>query len=131
MATTIEDIDRRVIALERAQTAAGGALDRIDRKVDHASERVSVLDAKVDAMHRIIAESEARTAKRIMESELRIGAKVAESEQRLENRLAGIEHSLDGVEHRLDGKIDRVLDVLNERFNEMMTALDGLTNPPK
>jgi hypothetical protein len=118
MASTLDDLDRRVTALERSHTAAGGALDRIDRKADHVTERVSALEAKVDTMHRVIAESEVRTAKHIEDSEVRLGAKVAETEQRLENRLSGVE-----------SKIDRVVDLLDERFDAVMTALDRPKNP--
>lgn len=97
---TIED---RVTALELAQSATGDAIARVDRKVDRLAE-------KVDAMHRVIAESEVRLR-------MELGGKIAAVEQRLSDRIGATER--------------RFVDLLNERFDAVMVALDRFQNPPR
>jgi hypothetical protein len=92
MALTLEDHERRITALELAQSATGDALTRLDRKVDRVTTRV-------DALHHVTAEL------------------IAESEQRLADRIGTTER--------------RFTDLLNERFDAVMVALDRFTNPPK
>jgi hypothetical protein len=83
MAATVEDLDRRVTALELAQSARG----------ENALAR---LEGKVEALHRVTAEM------------------IAESEQRLSDRI----NSTEG----------RFVDLLNERFDAVMAALDRPKN---
>jgi hypothetical protein len=86
---SLEDLERRVIALERATER--------DRSVERA-------------VAEIVAESEKRLADRMAASELRMDAKFTALEKRLDDRVTGAER--------------RMVDVLNERFDAVMTALD-------
>jgi hypothetical protein len=114
MALTLEDHERRIAALELAQSATGDALTRLDRKVDR-------LTARVDALHHVtaelIAESDRANAKLIAESEQRLTDRINSIEQRLTDRIGSTER--------------RFTDLLNERFDAVMVALDRFTNPPK
>jgi hypothetical protein len=107
-------IEDRVTDLELAQSATRDAIARVDRKVDRLAE-------KVDAMHRVIAESEVRLRTelggKIADVELRLGGKIAAVEQRLGDRIGATER--------------RFVDLLNERFDAVMIALDRLQNPPR
>jgi len=104
--TTLEDLDRRVTALELglAQSA----------KTENALGR---LDQKVDAMHRVIAESDARTGEKLAD----LQADLRATQQRLETRIS---EEVRGAERRM-------VDTLNERFDGVMAALDRFANPPK
>jgi hypothetical protein len=93
MPVTIEDLDRRVAALELAQSA----------RSENALVR---LEQKVDAIPRAVAEL------------------VAASEQRTQAEIGRLDDRI-GVTER------RFTDLLNERFDAIMTALDRLANPPK
>jgi hypothetical protein len=90
-------IEDRATDLELAQSATSDAIARVDRKVDRLAE-------KVDAMHRVIAESEVRLR-------TQLGANIAEVEQRLADRIGA--------------------DLLNDRFDAVMVALDQFQNPPR
>jgi hypothetical protein len=103
MALTLEDHERRIAALELAQSATGDALTRLDRKVDR-------LTARVDALHHV-------TAELIAESDQANARLIAESEQRLTDRIGATER--------------RFTDLLNERFDAVMVALDRSANPPR
>jgi hypothetical protein len=103
MALTLEDHERRIAALELAQSATGDAFTRLDRKVDR-------LTARVDALHHV-------TAELIAESDQANAKLIGESEQRLTDRIGATER--------------RFTDLLNERFDAVMVALDRPTNPPK
>jgi hypothetical protein len=104
---TIED---RVSDLELAQSATGDAIARVDRKVDRLAE-------KVDAMHGVIAESEVRLRTEIAAVEQRLEGKIAAVEQRIGDRIGATER--------------RFVDLLNERFDAVMVALDRFQNPPR
>jgi hypothetical protein len=114
MVLTLEDHERRIAALEVAQSTAGDGLTRLDRKVDR-------LTARVDALHHVtaelIAESEQRQAARVDALRQATVELIAGSEQRLTDRIGTTER--------------RFTDLLNERFDAMMVALDRFTNPPK
>jgi hypothetical protein len=107
MALTLEDHERRITALELSRSATGDALTR---KVDR-------LTARVDALHHVTAEL------------------IAESEQRTKAQIERLSDRIDATEQRLSDRIGaterRFTDVLNERFDAVMVALDGFTNPPK
>jgi hypothetical protein len=103
MALTLEDHERRISALELAQSAGGDALIRLDRKVDR-------LTARVDALHHVTAEL------------------IAESERRMTDRIVAFEENLSD---RIVSTERRFVDLLNERFDEVMVALDRFTNPPR
>jgi predicted nucleic acid-binding Zn-ribbon protein len=111
---TIED---RVSDLELAQSATSDAIARVDRNVDRLTE-------KVDAMHRVIAESEVRLRTELND---RISG--------VEIRISGVENRISGAEQRLGDRIGaterRFVDLLNERFDAVMAALDRLHNPPR
>jgi hypothetical protein len=111
MSPTLEDLDRRVTALELAQSARG----------DNA---IAWVEQKVDALHRVIAEL-------IAETEQRLEAKIAASEQRLGGRITKIELRIDRLDDRIGAAEKRFVDVLNERFDAVMVALDRVHNPPK
>jgi chromosome segregation ATPase len=102
MSPTLEDHERRISALELAQSATGDALARLDRKVDRVT-------ARVDALHHV-------TAELIAESEQRLNERMSATEERLNNRMSATE--------------TRFVDLLNERFDAVMVALDRFTNPP-
>jgi len=113
----LKDHERRIAALELAQSDMGGASTRLDRKVDR-------LTARVDALHHVtaelIAESEQRTKaeiERLSEEIERLSDRINATEQRLSDRIGATEQ--------------RFTDVLNERFDAVMVALDRFTNPPK
>lgn len=115
MSPTLEDLDHRVTALELAQSARGeNALVRVEQKVD--------------ALHRV-------TAKLIAETEQRLEVKIAASEQRTGASIKEIELGVGERIERLDDRIGvtekRFVDVLNERFDAVMVALDRLHNSPK
>ena len=103
MALTLEDHERRISALELAQSATGDVYARLDQKVDR-------LTARVDALHHV-------TAELFAESERRTKADINALEQRLSGRIGDAER--------------RFTDVLNERFDAVMVALDRYANPPK
>ena len=114
MALTLEDHERRIAALEVAQSATGDALTRLDRKADR-------LTARVDALHHVtaelIAESEQRQTARMDALHQATVKVIAESEQRLTDRIGTTERRFTGL--------------MNERFDAVMVALDRFTNPPK
>jgi hypothetical protein len=88
MAQALEDLDRRVTALESAQPAG--------------SENVLMrIEQKVDAFHHVAAEL------------------IAESEQRTRAEIGRLDDRI-GATERL------FTDLLNERFDAVMAALDGL-----
>jgi hypothetical protein len=121
MASTLEDIDRRVAALELAPSRTGDALARLERKVDGVT-------TQVDALHRV-------TAEMIEESEQRLEAKIVESEQRMGARVTAVElhlgERIDRIDARIGATETRFVDLLNERFDAVMVALDRFQNPPK
>jgi phage shock protein A len=125
MALTLEDHERRIAALEMAQSTAGDGLTRLDRKLDR-------LTARVDALHHVtaelIAESEQATAKLIAESEQRLTDRIGAVEQGLTDRIGTTEHRFTD---RIGTTERRFTDLLNERFDAVMVALDRFTNPPK
>jgi hypothetical protein len=102
---TLEDLDRRVTALER--------------KAEH--------DRSVErAVAEIVAESE----RRMLGEMKHIREHVTAAEQRMTNRVDAVEHRITEVEQRLTSRVEaserRMVDVLNERFDAVMTAIDGL-----
>jgi chromosome segregation ATPase len=104
---TIDDLERRVAALEAAQTARGdNAIARIEREVK----------ALPHAAAAVVAEAEERLVEKI-ES---MGAQIA----RLQTETL-----------RLDARIGasegRIIDVVNDRFDAVMAALDKMQNPPR
>ena len=115
MAVTLKDLDRRVTALEVAQSASG-------------ANAIARIEQKVDALHRVTAET-------ITESEQRLEAKIVASEQRMGARITEVELRLGERIDRLDDRIGatetRFVDLLNERLDAVMVALDRLQNPPK
>jgi hypothetical protein len=97
MAPTLEDLDRRVTALELAQSAKG-------------ENAIARLEQKVDAIPRV-------TAELIAELRAEMRAEMNAIEQRLSDRIGTTER--------------RFTDLLNERFDAVMTALDRRHNPPR
>ena len=132
MALTLEDHERRITALELAQSGTGDALTRLDRKVDR-------LTARVDALHHVTAELIAESEQRTKAEIERLSQRIDATEQRLSDRIDATERCLndriDATEQRLSDRIGaterRFTDVLNERFDAVMVALDRSTNPPK
>lgn len=107
MATTLEDHERRIAALEKAQTAAGeNAIGRLERK----------LDAILPAVAGMIAESEKHVAERFDS----LGAAVA-----------GLRTETNRLGTEVVAAKDAMVDAMNMRFDEIMTKLDRLHNPPK
>jgi phosphoglycerate-specific signal transduction histidine kinase len=111
MATTLDDLDRRVTVLELAQSAKG-------------ENAVARIEQKVDAMHRVIAESEQRTDVKIEH----LRADLRATEQRLDDRISAAEQRLDD---RISATERRLIDTLNDRFDQVMTVLDRIANPPR
>jgi predicted nucleic acid-binding Zn-ribbon protein len=125
MVQTFEDLDRRVTALELVQSARG----------ENAIARV---EQKVDALHRVTAEliagTEQRLRAKITESELRMGARITAVEQgigRLDDRITEVEQGIGRLDNRIGATERRFVDLLNERFDAVMVALDRLQSPPK
>jgi hypothetical protein len=113
MAPTLEDLDRRVTALELAQPARGeNAIARIEQKVD--------------ALHRV-------TAELIAESEQRMGAKVTESELRMGARITGVEQHMRVETERILAVVNaaeqRTAGLINDSEQRILVALDRLKNP--
>ncbi|HEX6000228.1 MAG TPA: hypothetical protein VFZ16_12685 [Hyphomicrobiaceae bacterium] len=102
MALTLEDLDRRVTVLEKG------------------AEREKSIER---AVAEIVSESEQRLETKIKESELRMGAKLVELERRLDDRI-------DRLDDRIGAAEARFIDLLNERFDAVMVALDRYQNPP-
>ena len=117
---TLDDLDRRVTALELAQPARGeNALVRIEQKVD--------------AVYRI-------TAELIAESEQRMGEKIKACEVRMGARITEVELRLLGETERIWGETQRILTVvsaaeqrtaglINDSEQRILVALDGLKKP--
>jgi hypothetical protein len=103
MPSIVEDLDRRVTALELAQSARG----------ENATAR---LEQKVEAFPRAVAEL--------------IAEKIAESEDRLKEVIST---SVQASELRMRDTVSaserRMVDILNERFDAVMTALDRRQRP--
>jgi hypothetical protein len=111
MALTLEDHDRRLASLEVAQSATDDALARLDRKVDR-------LTARVDALHHV-------TAELIAESERRLHTQISTSIDASEKRTREEVHTVVGDAKR------SLTDLLNDRFDAIMVALDRQHNPPR
>jgi hypothetical protein len=114
MALTLEDLDRRVTALEVAQSAKGeNAIARLEQKMDALPRSVAEM----------IAESEARMGTRIAESEDRlrevIGTSVDASEQRMRELISTV---VGGAERRTAG-------LMNDFEQRILVALDRLKSP--
>jgi lipopolysaccharide biosynthesis regulator YciM len=104
---TIEDLDRRLTAVEKA---------------------VQTEKNIIDAVSKIVAESATRTEKRFAQVEKRI----AEAET---NLTAVVEKRLTEAEQRLGDVVSSaarlMAESVNAKFDEVMVALDKLANPPK
>jgi hypothetical protein len=96
---TLEELDRRVTALEKA------------------AQREQTLER---AVAEIVSESERRLLAEVstLRTELRVEMKI--TEQRLETR----------VSEEVRASERRMVDLLNDRFDAVMTALDRRHNPP-
>src|SRR5262245_59854044 len=102
MALTLEDLDRRVSALERAQGDTTESLrwvvaklGRIQAVQDEHTLRLERLETKVDKMDT-----------RLDKMEARLGG--------VESRLDGMEVRLGSVEHKLDGLIEALPGLIAE-----------------
>jgi hypothetical protein len=103
MPLTLEDLDRRVTALELAQSARG-------------ANAIARLEQKVDAFPRVMAEM-------IAESEQRMGAKIVESEDRLRGTIST---SLEESEDRLREAFGTSIDASERRMREVIhTVVSG------
>jgi hypothetical protein len=120
VALTLEDLDRRVTALELAQSARGeNALVRIEQKVD--------------ALHRVtaelIAESEQRVGAKITEAELRMGARIAEVEQRMGAETSRIWAETQRILAVVNAAEQRTAGLINDSEQRILVALDRLKAP--
>jgi hypothetical protein len=114
MAPTLEDLDRRVTALELAQSA-------------RSENAVARLEQKMDAFPHVVAET-------IAELRGEMGAKIAASEDRLRGAISV---SVDASEKRMRAELrdrigaseGRIVDTLNDRFDAVMTALERPKSP--
>jgi len=132
MALTLEDLDRRVYALELAQSA-------------RSENALAPLEQKVDAFPRVVAEmmsglrmeagaTERRLEANIAESERRLEARIAETEDRL---LGAISTSVDASEQRMREVVNTVVGAAEQRTasrmndfeQRILVALDRLKNP--
>ena len=110
---TLDDLDRRVTALELAQPARGeNALVRIERKVD-AVYRITA---------ELIAESEQRMGEKIKACEVRMGARITEVELRLLGETQRILTVVGAAEQRKAG-------LINDSEQRILVALEGLKKP--
>lgn len=81
-----------------------------------ALERAAERDRNVErAVAEIVAVSEKRVTDKMKALEQRMGRRMEATEQRLTNRVDAAER--------------RMVDVVNERFDKVMEALDSLSNP--
>jgi hypothetical protein len=125
MALTLEDLDRRVSALELAQSARSeNAIARLEQKVD-AFPRV---------MAEMIAGSEQRMGARIAESEERFGGKIAETEDRLRGAIsisvhACEQHMREVINTVVSGAEQRTASRMNDFEQRILVALDRLKSP--
>ncbi|HWE16083.1 MAG TPA: hypothetical protein VG758_02715 [Hyphomicrobiaceae bacterium] len=126
---TLEGLDRRVAALELAQSA-------------RSENALARLEQKVDAFPRVVAEM---IAGKIAESEDRLRGAISTSEDASEDRLRGaISTSVDASEQRMRAEMraetQRILAVLNaaerrtaglinDTGQRILVALDRLKNP--
>jgi len=121
MALTLEDHERRATALELARSATGDALTRLERKVDRVT-------ARVDALHHV-------TAELIAESEQRTKAQIERLSDKIDATERCLNDGIDATEQRLSDRIGaterRFTDIMNERFDAVMVALDRFTSPPR
>lgn len=114
MALTLEDLDRRVTALELAQSA-------------RSENALARLEQKVDAFPRVMAEM-------IAESEQRMGVKIAESEDRLREAIS---ISVDASEQRMREVMvtvvgaaeQRTASRMNDFEQRILVAIDRLKSP--
>jgi hypothetical protein len=125
MAPTLEDLDRRVTALELAQSARSeNAIARLEQKVDSFP----------CVMAEMIAESEQRMGAKIVESEVRLRGEISTSEDRL-REVFGI--SMHASERRMQEVINAVVgaaeqrtaSLMNDFEQRIMVALDQLKSP--
>ena len=100
MALTLKDLDRRVTALELAQSARG-------------ENAVARLEQKVDAFPRVVAEM---IAEKIAESEDRLRGAISTSVDASEDRLReAIGTSVNASEQRMRVETERILAVVKRR----------------
>jgi hypothetical protein len=105
MALTLEDLDRRVTALENGAER------------EHAIVR-AVAEIVSESEQRVRAEmTELRAEMKADMSELRAGMKADMSELR------------EGLTERVSRSERRMVDILNDRFDQVMTALDRPNKP--
>jgi hypothetical protein len=114
MTLTLEDLDCRVTVLEKG------------------ADREKTIER---AVAEIVSESEQRLEAKVAASEQRLEANIAASEQRMGARITEVELRLGERIDRLDDRIGaterRFVDLLNERFDAVMVALDRLQSPPR
>jgi hypothetical protein len=107
MALTLEDLDRRVTALELAETARGGnAIVRLEQKVDALPRGMA------EMMTQMIAESEDRLREAF-------GISSDACERRMRELINTV---VSTAEQRTAGRI-------NDSEQRILVALDRLTNP--
>ncbi|MFZ1104040.1 MAG: hypothetical protein WAN86_14550 [Hyphomicrobiaceae bacterium] len=121
MALTLEDLDRRVTALELAQSA-------------RSENAIARLEQKVDAFPRAVAEMIAELRGKIGATEQRLEARIAESEDSLRGAIS---ISVDASEQRMrevintmvSGAEQRTAGLINDSEQRILVALGRLKNP--
>jgi hypothetical protein len=114
MALTLEDLDRRVTALEQAESARSeNAVARLEQKVD-AFPRV---------MAEVITESERRTVGKIAECEERLREAISISVHASEQRMREVITTVVGAAER------RTASLMNDFEQRILVALDRLKCP--
>jgi hypothetical protein len=118
MALTIEDLDRRVTALELAESA-------------RSENAIARLEQKVDAFPRAVAEMIAELRGEMGATGQRLEARIAESEDRLREAIST---SVDASEQRMrevmstvvGGAERRTAGLINDFEQRILVALDRL-----
>jgi multidrug resistance efflux pump len=108
MALTLEDLDRRVTGLEKG------------------AEREKTIER---AVAEIVSESEQRVRAEMSVSEQRVRAEMSELRAEMSELRAEVKTETERLAERVSSSERRMVDILNDRFDQVMAALDRPSKP--
>ncbi|HEY7549554.1 MAG TPA: hypothetical protein VH913_08560 [Hyphomicrobiaceae bacterium] len=108
MALTLEDLDRRVTGLEKG------------------AEREKTIER---AVAEIVSESEQRVRAEMSVSEQRVRAEMSELRAEMSELRAEVKTETERLAQRVSSSERRMVDILNDRFDQVMAALDRPSKP--